>query len=676
MQWSRNTNVIKSFIVVGLLALSAGGANCADEPVTGDLAPAKTSGKESGALAAGRFGTPDTLNQNLNVPMTSSENQMFTLDGSEPFSAALGIPSSNKFLEIIIQPSGSGDLANVIIAQDLTADGLFDHTFTLGKPVSGVCSNGFISCSLGTWNNCESYGWNSDSSGKLSVQLLDSVSRLNGCFCINSSCGSNLAWTNSGIILQALGGGAVGSVRVQDASTTITNVAMTPVMITYHGQLVRQAGTAVANVPNTATLPGTSPQQSYYSNWSNLDAERDNITLNQASDPNSLYYQLNNSSAATSAQMRTCNVTRTGRLEKTVEYESGSGSSPLYTHHYVDMQVLVTPDQQTYKLQLLDYNGGTWHCGNASALPDHEPMDTNGFHSIYQFTLPTNTNSYQRELTSAVFTLTPRVGTGCGAGGSAFIVDVASFGFNTRINTGIDCGNQRQRPTFDWTYNFEFTKEEYLEAVSNGCTAMEADSSCTLKTEKIDGVPTVSNYAPTGLNQLPSSKDFYGQFYTPLQIWRPWWQKQREYSCTTTPTAFNLTRYQNVKDTISANGTSFAFDDYRQGDDGTWSSVSMDGTLPQADVYETCIPSCKVKRPISITDVTLAGSVSTNMVNNSSFETRYLTCINNTCPVVSGDEVVPPCSCIDEFPQAASIMQSMRLSGADTICSGGTASPP
>ena len=899
MPWFKNTGVVRRFLLSACFSavtfLVAAPFAFSVEPDPALLDNAKTTGGSSGDLVQGRFGDAKALNQNLNVPMTNRDSKMFTLDGSQQFDAALGVPSSNKFLEIIIQPGPTGDLSNVIVAQDLNADNVFDHSFTIGTPVSGVCSNGFISCTPGTWESCSTYMWVSDTTGRLQVQAMP-LTALSGCFCINSSCGSNLAWTNSGVVLQALGGGAVGSIRVQDATTTITNVAMDPVSITYYGQLTRQATSESANVPATAALAGPQEQQKYYTNWSDLGAERDNISLTQSTDPNSLYYQLTNSSAQSGAQERSCSVTRVGTLEtsgklcpdtypavmtggvtfdkplvvafetvldpacgtsgcyKTTVQEmyvssvaaaglelkntnagacpvptSGSGyvataAGPglvynsvvggyvattagvtvgaipftesvvvgsetvfdpdcgdygcystqltkvyvasqagagltlkswsvgecpipvtgsgyvattqlegtefnaviggyagyaesvygasytcpnggtlsdskcvletvslcpdsayaadwntgytyLYTEHYIDMQIWRSPDQRTYKLQLLDWWKGRPHYGTLGKSY-HEPMDSNSWHTIHTFELPMNTALSAGKLTRAIFSIRIVSGRGC-TPGSTYTIDGAVQGFNVRVNVGGQCGGSGvQRPYLKWSYYFEYKEDRYVENISDGCTALENDPSCRIKGEIVDGVPVTRGFGSTGLVPLPTCKVFDGEVET-FEICRPWWNKRRNYVCDVVTPSYDLTRFKTIKDTTTMDGTSFSFTDYRQNIDGSWSNAAMNGILPAGDTYETCMPSCKVNRPALRDETTTAGLLSDNLVDSSTFEIRYLSCgTDNVCPVEPGDQIVSACGCLDEFPQAATIMQTMRLSGADNICSSGTAKPP
>src|SRR6266542_3254651 len=170
----------------------------------------KTSGTSAARTALSRFGNADTSNRNISQPMTSPTKLMQTVDGSQSFQANITSPASAKFLEVFIQPGGAGDLQKVMISQDLDTDGTFDYVYTLPRPVSGVCGNGYIACDLGTWNHCQYFKWSAGPDGKV-ADVSASITDLGGCYCINSSCGSNLAWSNSSVVLQDVGGGIVNA---------------------------------------------------------------------------------------------------------------------------------------------------------------------------------------------------------------------------------------------------------------------------------------------------------------------------------------------------------------------------------------------------------------------------------------------------------------------------------
>jgi hypothetical protein len=40
----------------------------------------------------------------------------------------------------------------------------------------------------------------------------------------------------------------------------------------------------------------------------------------------------------------------------------------------------------------------------------------------------------------------------------------------------------------------------------------------------------------------------------------------------------------------------------------------------------------------------------------------------NVCPAGPGEEVMSACGCLDDFPEAVVMMQTVRLAGADMTC--------
>ena len=74
-------------------------------------------------------------------------------------------------MEVLIQPGATGDITTFIVSQDTNFDGNLDYTYEVPFPVSGLCANGVITCNPGTWTNCRTYQWTSDTSGRVSLQV-------------------------------------------------------------------------------------------------------------------------------------------------------------------------------------------------------------------------------------------------------------------------------------------------------------------------------------------------------------------------------------------------------------------------------------------------------------------------------------------------------------------------
>ncbi|MFZ4857731.1 MAG: hypothetical protein ACOYL3_15165 [Desulfuromonadaceae bacterium] len=656
VRWSRNTAVSLMMSV----ALGSTSAFAVD---------GKTAGQNAGQTALSRFGSKNGVNSNISLPMTSSSNLMQTVNGATSFPATLNAPSSAKFLEVMIQPSGTGDLQQVIISQDLNTDGTIDNVHAVPSFVSGVCANGFISCNAGSWTNCKYYTWAADVDGRV-TEAPASITDLGGCYCINSSCGSNLVWVNSAIVLKDIGGGIVNAVHTSNTQFTITNVATDITTISYYGLVTTQTNNAASSVSAFASSPTVSTLSGYYCNWPQLTAARDSAAVSQSSDPSSFYYMISNSGAAREAQGKAsvCTVKRAGRVDTTSTAFNDSGTGQICTEHFIEIRIKKV-DEVTYKLQYLD----SWPYGTAHTGCNDNPGG-DGWHTYRTIVLAPNDPARLGQLMSATFSMTNLGGPGCTTGSAS--VDGIINGFDTAILASTQCSaGGLQTPTFDWSYFFDFKEDTYSEGIEDTCATLANDPDCRLKEEDIDGIVTYQNFNPTGFNPLPSCKNFTGQVGT-NKICRDWWHKKRTYVCGSQQYDFSgvATRFGKVVSSASDNTANLTFQDPRLGPTG-WNIANGSINLPQRDPASECEVACKTRIAKTDTQVTTTGTVTDMRVPAQSYDIFYKTCINNSCPADPDEEIVIDCQCVNEFAEAATVIQTLRLAGKDNICSSGQKQP-
>ena len=300
----------------------------------GEYSQGNSAGSEAGNSILSEIGSGDQINQRMGVPLTSSGTPMKTFgpeDQKEEFGAQISAPSSDAFFALFVQPSGTGDLSTVEVRQDLDYDGNPDYVYALSFPVSGVCANGVISCTPGTWNNCHYFTWSTGNDGKVALNEETSIGSLAGCYCINSSCGSNLVWNNLAIVLKDMGGAAVTSVQNNDPHLTITSVRTSENAIYYYGQKTSDAGTASQGDRNY--LSGSATPEDYYGG----NIPTDDEVFRQAQDPDSYYSQLVNSSAAqdSSVSIYTCTVKHNIIINHVTQEISNSGQQSVCMDHYL-----------------------------------------------------------------------------------------------------------------------------------------------------------------------------------------------------------------------------------------------------------------------------------------------------------------------------------------------------
>src|SRR3989304_7646306 len=136
-------------------------------------------------VTSGNYDSTGSFENNVSRPITSSNTPMSTLDGSKSFNAQLTCPSTSSFLEVSVTASATGDL-NATVSQDTNFDGTLDYIYSLPFNLSGVCSNGAVSCDPGTWLNCQYYLWIAGGNFQATLHPA-SITEFGGCYCVNHS---------------------------------------------------------------------------------------------------------------------------------------------------------------------------------------------------------------------------------------------------------------------------------------------------------------------------------------------------------------------------------------------------------------------------------------------------------------------------------------------------------
>ena len=594
--------------------------------------PAETAGNSSGNQALGVYGSAAGIRDNAYTPITSNASPMQTLDGSKSFSGQIQCPSSKEFLTVLLTPVAGGD-ANVIVGEDLDMDGTVEYSYSAPVIVSGVCANGVISCNAGTWNNCKGFKWVANAAGQVSLANV-SIADLGGCYCINNSCGNNLLLTRTGQILGSVGGGVTGAIQGISPKYTITETTISGTSISYHGQDTAGCSALAA--------PGNLPT-AYYSNSNGnmpgllLAGDGAAEAQAQSANPNSYYSLLSTAYSRYSnpAQFVSCTIDRVGAVATNIQrFTQASTAGQLCTDHFAFMRIHKI-DDLNYQLEYVDTSpGGGYHWNCGGAFPWEAPIYPDNWHALATVSVPQLPDANYR-LTTAIFQMQNIQGAGC-FGGSATVNGLTN-GFDTTVNTGIVCpASGAQFPTFNWSYDLEWTKDSYVENVNNGCAGQEQDPACTLWQETVDGVLTYANFMPTGITPLPSCKTFSGAISTFLEC-RNWWSKIRKYRCDTGQTwdfSDAKKRVDNVVNTTRDNTLTMNYQDLRKDSGGNWVSDNDSVTLGSRVDYSAPILACKTRKPSRKTDAVLAGNATQYLSNPASWDFFYKKCDDSgNCPI-------------------------------------------
>ncbi|MFY9270804.1 MAG: hypothetical protein WAO55_13765 [Candidatus Manganitrophaceae bacterium] len=546
---------------------------------------------------------------------------MRNLSDSASFGAQLSCPSSSRFLSATAWFLPTGDLT-VRIDQDTDLNGTAEDPYTVPFGVSGICGNGVIACDPGQWTNCNSYKWSANTAGRASLRLAP-MTELGGCYCLNASCGNPLA-SNLPKALKDLGGGAVGAVQSNNPKYAVTEVRVEGPSIGYYGQ----NAAACSSVP--ASGGSTTPEQ-YFGNPGIISSDAQVEVMTQSGNPNSYYSLITNSPAAqkTATDVKQCKIDRAVSI----------ATATSFCQDPPPDGTIASRDTTTYFKVFAGTNRSRNDCSCSNVTGYCSPP-------------------------AASVTAAPPPGA----------VFLGSSAENFR-----DRGSQKGHD--DCTYDdYDYysvctrTTDVLNESVTNACSAVESDPKCRLRDETADVIETYLNFQPTGLTPLPSCRGISGETQA-HSVCRDWWGKRRTYLCNIGEEGYDFSDIQKRMGTITTTAddetTSFYYQDMRKDNSGNWISHGNTINLPKRDPLSKCQSACKTRKPIADTQAGVSGNTSQFRTSTGSYEFFVKSCVSNACPLDPGEELVKSCQCMNEFSEAAAMMQILAEAGRDTICSSG-----
>lgn len=623
-----------------------------------------TAAEDAAASFEQHAGTPQAIQQNLTQPLLS-DAQMQTPDGTT-FDAQLICQQEDGFMEVLITPSATGDIGGINIQQDTTMDGVYDRLYSPPVHASGVCANGFVSCTPGTWDSCRAYQWTADANNNLDVTEVG-LSRLGGCFCLNNYCGAGLLVNNLDTTVSAVGGGAAAALAANNPYYAITNVRVNGPTAEYFGQNTAQCGAA-----------GPTQLTSYFQAPAALPSD-----ANAVAATDDVFQMITASPAATQSDLTTvgCDIRRSVTMDEIdlndiIDYNGGSGSvSPCGANclqlilgrvgnnywgpaacsmfeHSVQFNVLRPDRIVSATLTRAVWDDWIQVRANANLIWSGPNAWVGNGNPPGRCELSTSWNrSLNVDFTNSLT-----------AGG---LVD-----FNIRVAVaGYGEGYAYARVTVDTSCELQ------PDVVVDGCQTYQSDPECNLISETVDGVETIRNYTATGLTPIPSTRTINGVACS-ADVTREWWDKGRTYSCVSN-NDYDFTSDLERKAFIEASATPTTYQD-RITDVDTGTVTITDGTMVLLDEVPVpaCVSACKTRRERVRNDVGRSGVVSDSNTAPATYDMLYHECDqSNVCPLGPGEEIVKDCGCIDEFAEAAVVMQLVRMGGQDIICSSGTQQP-
>ena len=608
--------------------------------------------RAAASLSRAQTSDSERLRQNYVTPGMSGQ-PIATLDGATRFTPNLACQKTASLLEIFAQPTSSGDIGTVHIFRDKDLDGRFESHFVVPVAVSGICANGLISCAPGTWNQCKSFAWGLDAASELTLAQVD-MPALAGCYCINNSCGTNLAPANLPSVLGDLGGGIVGALTTADPRIGIAEARISGPVITYVGAQT----TACSSAPDVVQTRYRAAPATIQGDAASI-AATSHVFQTLAASP---------AGAGKAEQTRRCTIEREIAVRSWTFEDIVTVTGPIRSVESCGA------DCRRYRIQ---------GDGDCSAAP---PV----FSASFVTAKPERLLSARIVGMGAEDWVQGRVnGAIIGSAGKRPWLNEAlpsgdcavdgtwtnsvAHGLTGQFRSGTTTVAARVRGgrTERWGYvDVEVTVDtacETAERLVDLCAGYAADPVCRLTQEEVDGVATVRNGLGTGLRPLPQTRTV-GLDSCRLSLTRDFFLKDRSYRCVTDTAAASppdLSRPAYIID----RSTETLLADRVTANDGSIATTSRPFTMPDRGSVPACEPICKTRAPKANTAAAPAGVVGASQNDPTGWDIFYHGCTaENVCPVGPGEELVSACGCLDDFPEAVVMMQTVRLAGADLVC--------
>lgn len=596
----------------------------------------------------------EAIQKNYVTPGLAGE-AITTVDGTKSFNPTLACQTTSTLLEILAQPGSTGDITALRISRDKDLNGSFDQTLTLPMPVSGICANGVISCQPGTWNGCSFYRWDVDAARALKLTAVD-MPKLAGCYCINNSCGTNLAWGNMASVLRDLGGGMIGALTTADSRYGVAEAVIDGPAIRYVGA----QSTACSSNPDL-------PQTAYRSNPTTIASD-----AYAASTGNSVFQALKGSAVGTgtSLQYRHCTVERRVTVlkpgaEDIISRTSG-GYSTIQNGTSFDFLMGSPADNSLAggSCTLVDF-GMTLHVSDPDRIVDAR---------LTQFFAD---DWAQVRIDGQLVGSGPSAWTTLGLPPSKCELKKTFYSYpNLDLKPWLTAGDHEiwlrvavaeGGEGFAQVHVDVDNSCKTLEQLVDGCGTIAADAQCKLDSELVDGVQTWINGVATGLKPLTQTRILGGPA-CPTDLTRDFFLKDRTYRCSVDDVAKPDTSRGTY---IIDHSTETMLADRARQSDGSFSTSTRPFTLPDRGSVPACEPVCKTRTPKANSEAALDGVVGAKQNVPTGYDTFFHACTSdNQCPAGPGEEIVSACGCLDDFPEAVVMMQTVRLAGADLVCTG------
>ncbi|MGE4266354.1 MAG: hypothetical protein AB7F25_02855 [Deferribacterales bacterium] len=621
------------------------------------------------------------------------------------FDAKLQCTSSTEAVTVQPYTFPAGGEVSLKITYDTDLDGTADTSFTTSN-ISGFCTNGYVSCTPGTFQNCKYYEFGikhkcnggteyntyrecdaacsgvckpSDNKTLAFQRSVTEMRHAGGCFCSNASCGSSF----NGVFHNALSyfGGALTGHMMSELGLALTNtdVDVSTLSVKYY---------AASAASCTDLSDDTVDELKSFYQTGNIDYD-DKLT-EQMADSDSMYNTMISQTNKT-ASVHECSITNTPIVEtgSTAEYwctpsgvttkivQRTGYSDRQFTEHYqcIDEDGDGRGEKVRFKLDCELQGESYFRCDYDSS---------NGWQSVIL-------NNYSGGDQSSGATVKVSWGSDGGTVSALLYYSISCSESVCQLSHYADVGKYGTANNSYTSMMLTMTRNETVHiSRNNSCAALAQDSDCRLESEIVNDTDTIVNY--TQMNISPQSvcktvSATYNQFM--LCDSGNSFQAISSNSTEIVSSKNDGLEWFSIKRTyVCQDGTSYDFSGAKaqadmvggtlDKDSGDFSYITEDGVASgnvklDFDSYETCSYTCTVQTGNQDTtvfpDQETRSDTSAVVQEQRPCGTDYSTGAR-TCPYDSASEtLLSGCACTNSFNEVISLFSSITDAVKDMICS-------
>lgn len=684
-----------------------------------DKSDAQTRANTLGTSLSGTYSEKDNIKNKLYNPLTS-DTKMQTLsqswkcpDKSTPyetqsacnaacstacvtytFDGKLQCSSSTEAVIISPYTFSAGGEVTLKIQYDTDLDGSVDSNFTTSN-ISGFCTNGYVSCTPGTFSNCKYYefgvkhkcgtveyntyrecdaactGVCKPSDNKV-LSFQRSVSEMKytgGCFCANTSCGSSF----NGVFQNALSyfGGGITAHAMKELGLALmdTDVDTSTLSVKYYA--ANAASCLDSSDDKTDTL------KSYYQIGS---MDYDDELTEQLADSESLYNTVTAQNNKT-AEMSNCSITNTPMIESsdasvnvTYNQHLESSSMAVYTSgcacDTAKSDIFITSISADASGVKIVIDGS-----NAKHMDNRSPTLPYSGESVI---IEDNCNDTYAHLVNT--------------DGKYYVAFTGSYcNKNTQITANYGIIDKYLSCPSGYSKAGEYCVRPYI-VRNNNCSILSSDTKCKLYSETVNNsYNTVLNYLATGINPVSTCEEFTGasarfvvcdygsKFDIVSSI-----TDVVDSSVSTISSKNDGLEWFSIKRTyVCQDGSSYDFTDARKQADMVGSTLDKDsgdfnyysengvstGNVKiDSMAYDTCSYTCTVQ--VDDTDTTVFPDQTTREETSAVVKEQRPCGSEKICPYDSASEtLISDCACTSAFNEVISLFSTLNDAVHDMICS-------